>query len=87
MKVAYFVGPHSIRLIEEPCPNIQKPDEALVRMDCLGVCGSDAMRINGRNMLACKALIKDVAKEGETVTVEPILGLPVVKDLIVDMEA
>ncbi len=42
MKVAYFVGPHSIRLIEEPCPNIQKPDEALVRMDCLGVCGSDA---------------------------------------------
>jgi len=48
-----------------------------------GVCGSDALRINGRNMLACKTLIKDV---GETLTVEPILGLPIKKDLIVDME-
>ena len=48
-----------------------------------GVCGSDAMRINGRNMLACKTLVRDV---GTTITVEPILGLKVVKDLIVDME-
>lgn len=48
-----------------------------------GVCGSDAMRINGRNMLACKALVKDVGSE---ITVEPILGLPVLKDMIVDME-
>ena len=48
-----------------------------------GVCGSDAMRINGRNMLACKTLVRDV---GENITVEPILGLKVVKDLIVDME-
>lgn len=48
-----------------------------------GICGSDAMRINGVNALACKLLIRDV---GERVTVEPILGLPVLKDLIVDME-
>jgi len=48
-----------------------------------GVCGSDAMRINGRNMLACKALIRDV---GTNITIEPILGLKVKKDLIVDME-
>ncbi len=48
-----------------------------------GICGSDAMRINGRNRLACKTLIKDV---GATIVVEPILGLPVLKDLIVDME-
>jgi succinate dehydrogenase / fumarate reductase iron-sulfur subunit len=48
-----------------------------------GVCGSDAMRINGVNALACKILIQDV---GNSITVEPILGLPVVKDLIVDME-
>jgi succinate dehydrogenase / fumarate reductase iron-sulfur subunit len=34
-----------------------------------GVCGSDAMRINGKNGLACKTLIKDVAeKEGDTIT-------------------
>jgi succinate dehydrogenase / fumarate reductase, iron-sulfur subunit len=48
-----------------------------------GVCGSDALRINGRNMLACKALVRDV---GTKITVEPLLGLKVIKDLIVDME-
>lgn len=48
-----------------------------------GVCGSDAMRINGRNRLACKLLIKDV---GSTITVEPIMGFEVIKDLVVDME-
>lgn len=48
-----------------------------------GVCGSDAMRINGRNMLACKTLVRDV---GANITIEPLLGLKVVKDMIVDME-
>ena len=48
-----------------------------------GVCGSDAMVINGANMLACQALIEDL---GNTITVEPIRGLPVIKDLLVDME-
>ncbi len=48
-----------------------------------GVCGSDAMRINGANALACKILVKDV---GTKIQIEPILGLPVLKDLIVDME-
>jgi succinate dehydrogenase / fumarate reductase iron-sulfur subunit len=48
-----------------------------------GVCGSDAMRINGRNLLACKALVRDV---GSKITIEPLLVLPVIKDLIVDME-
>jgi succinate dehydrogenase / fumarate reductase, iron-sulfur subunit len=50
-----------------------------------GVCGSDAMRINGRNRLACKTLVKDV-NPSRPVTVEPIKGLPVLKDLVVDME-
>ena len=55
-----------------------------LRRSCAhGICGSDAMRINGRNRLACKVLIKDV---GRRMTVEPILGLPIVKDLVVDME-
>lgn len=48
-----------------------------------GICGSDAMRINGRNALACKLLVRDV---GAKIQVEPILGLPVLKDLVVDME-
>jgi len=48
-----------------------------------GICGSDAMRINGFNRLACKTLVRDT---GAKITVEPILGLSVIKDLIVDME-
>jgi succinate dehydrogenase / fumarate reductase iron-sulfur subunit len=48
-----------------------------------GVCGSDAMLINGRNRLACEYLVKDA---GSRITVEPIRGLPLVKDLLVDME-
>jgi len=48
-----------------------------------GVCGSDAMVINGQNRLACVLLVRDVGSE---ITVEPIRGLPVVKDLVVDME-
>jgi succinate dehydrogenase / fumarate reductase iron-sulfur subunit len=48
-----------------------------------GICGSDAMRINGVNRLACKVLVKDLPG---TVMVEPLKGLPVEKDLLVDME-
>ncbi|GHF15227.1 succinate dehydrogenase iron-sulfur subunit [Streptomyces griseoluteus] len=50
-----------------------------------GICGSDAMRINGKNRLACKTLIKDV-NPGKPITVEPIKGLTALKDLVVDME-
>ncbi len=56
---------------------------ALRRSCAHGICGSDGMLINGRNALACKVLVKDVAPH---VTVEPLRGLPVLKDLIVDME-
>src|SRR5688572_8075030 len=56
---------------------------ALRRSCAHGICGSDAMVINGTNRLACKVLVRDVAPK---VTVEPIRGLPVLKDLIVDME-
>jgi succinate dehydrogenase / fumarate reductase, iron-sulfur subunit len=50
-----------------------------------GVCGSDAMRINGRNRLACKTLIKDVNPE-KPITIEALKALPLLKDLVVDME-
>jgi succinate dehydrogenase / fumarate reductase iron-sulfur subunit len=48
-----------------------------------GVCGSDAMTVNHKNSLACKALMKDL---GHRVIVEPLRGFPVIKDLVVDME-
>ncbi|WP_403023372.1 succinate dehydrogenase iron-sulfur subunit [Salinibacterium sp. GXW1014] len=50
-----------------------------------GICGSDAMRINGRNRLACKTLIKDL-DISKPIYIEAIKGLPLEKDLIVDME-
>jgi succinate dehydrogenase / fumarate reductase iron-sulfur subunit len=50
-----------------------------------GVCGSDAMRINGKDRLACKTLIKDVAEnDGDMITVAPLRYLPLLRDLIVD---
>ncbi len=57
-----------------------------LRRSCAhGVCGSDGVRINGVNALACKTLVQDV-DTSKPVTVEPINGLPVLKDLVVDME-
>ena len=44
-----------------------------------GICGSDAMKINGRNRLACKVLVKDL---GDRIDVEPLPGMPVLRDLI-----
>ena len=49
-----------------------------------GICGSDAMLVNGRNRLACKIRVDQLGKG--RITVAPLPGLPVVKDLVVDME-
>jgi succinate dehydrogenase / fumarate reductase, iron-sulfur subunit len=61
-----------------------------LRRSCAhGVCGSDAMRINGANALACKVLVTRLRKGNSgpvKIQVEPMLGLKVIKDLIVDME-
>ncbi|MDQ3407448.1 MAG: 2Fe-2S iron-sulfur cluster-binding protein, partial [Chloroflexota bacterium] len=46
-----------------------------------GVCGSDAMLINGRNRLACKIRIDQLGKK---ISVAPLPGFGVVKDLVVD---
>jgi succinate dehydrogenase / fumarate reductase iron-sulfur subunit len=48
-----------------------------------GVCGSDAMRINGRNRLACQILMRQL---GQKITLEPLIGFRVIKDLVVDMD-
>ncbi len=58
-------------------------DSVSFRRSCReGVCGSDALNINGRNGLAC---LTDLADLKEPVVLNPIPGLPVVRDLIVDM--
>ncbi|HEV2494894.1 MAG TPA: succinate dehydrogenase iron-sulfur subunit [Terriglobia bacterium] len=49
-----------------------------------GICGSDAMQINGANTLACKVLLKNL---GNNIRVEPLRGYQVIKDLLVDLDA
>jgi succinate dehydrogenase / fumarate reductase iron-sulfur subunit len=58
-------------------------DSLSFRRSCReGVCGSDAMNINGKNGLACLMNINDVK---DPIVLRPLPGLPVVRDLIVDM--
>jgi succinate dehydrogenase / fumarate reductase iron-sulfur subunit len=63
---------------------IKTMDDSLsLRRSCReGVCGSDAMNINGKNGLACITRIADLR---EPVVLRPLPGLPVIRDLIVDM--
>jgi succinate dehydrogenase / fumarate reductase, iron-sulfur subunit len=61
-----------------------------IRCSCrAAICGSCAVRINGRSALACNTRIADAAEQGRdgAVTIEPMGNMPVLKDLITDMEA
>ncbi|NYT63033.1 succinate dehydrogenase iron-sulfur subunit [Alcaligenaceae bacterium] len=58
-------------------------DGLAIRRSCReGVCGSDAMNINGKNGLACTTNLLELS---EPIVLKPLPGLPVVRDLIVDM--
>ena len=58
-------------------------DSIALRKSCReGVCGSDAMNINGKNGLACITNLNDLR---EPIVLKPLPGLPVIRDLIVDM--
>ncbi|MHB8534653.1 MAG: succinate dehydrogenase iron-sulfur subunit [Sulfuricaulis sp.] len=61
----------------------QQDDSLSFRRSCReGVCGSDAMNINGRNGLACITPLKDLK---QPVEIRPLPGQPVIRDLIVDL--
>ncbi len=61
----------------------QRDGSLAFRASCRSaICGSCAMTINGKNRLACKSQIKDLKSP---VTVEPLTGYPILKDLVVDM--
>ncbi|WP_432787257.1 succinate dehydrogenase iron-sulfur subunit [Oligella sp. MSHR50489EDL] len=58
-------------------------DSLSIRRSCReGVCGSDAMNVNGKNTLACITNLNDLK---EPIVLRPLPGLPVIRDLIVDM--
>lgn len=67
----------AIELLKE-----QDPTLALRRSCREGVCGSDGMNINGKNRLACITSLSDLKKP---IVLRPLPGLPVIRDLIVDM--
>jgi len=72
------------RMLLDALVRIKEQDDSLsLRRSCReGVCGSDAMNINGRNGLACITKLSDLK---EPVELRPLPGLPVIRDLIVDM--
>jgi succinate dehydrogenase / fumarate reductase iron-sulfur subunit len=74
------------RMLLDMLIRIKSIDDSLsLRRSCReGVCGSDAMNINGKNGLAC---ITPVSELKEPVVIRPLPGLPIIRDLIVDMTA
>jgi succinate dehydrogenase / fumarate reductase iron-sulfur subunit len=61
----------------------QQDDSLGFRRSCReGVCGSDAMNVNGRNVLACIQPLKELR---QPIAIRPLPGLPVIRDLIVDL--
>jgi succinate dehydrogenase / fumarate reductase, iron-sulfur subunit len=74
----------SDRMLLDALVRIKAVDDTLaLRRSCReGVCGSDAMNINGKNGLACITKLADLA---EPVVIKALPGLPIIRDLIVDM--
>jgi len=72
------------RMLLDALERIKAEDDTFsFRRSCReGVCGSDAMNINGRNGLACITRLVDLH---EPVVIRPLPGLPVIRDVIVDM--
>ena len=72
------------KMLLDALEKIKSTDDSLsLRRSCReGVCGSDGMNINGRNGLAC---ITPLSSLQEPIEIRPLPGLPVIRDLIVDM--
>lgn len=67
----------ALHLLREQDPSIA------YRSSCQeGVCGSDGMNVNGKNRLSC---VTSLSELGQTITLRPLPGLPIIKDLIIDM--
>ena len=81
----YELDVHEGMMLLEALNLLKEQDESLsFRRSCgEGVCGSDAMNINGRNGLAC---VTPISSLGSQVVLRPLPGRPVVRDLIVDLE-
>ncbi|QHM76209.1 Succinate dehydrogenase iron-sulfur subunit [Mixta theicola] len=64
----------------------EKDPSLAFRRSCReGVCGSDGLNMNGRNGLACITPISALGNGKQKIVIRPLPGLPVIRDLVVDM--
>ena len=87
MQTFNFVKPERDIMVLELLNLLKEQDPTIsYRRSCReGVCGSDGMNINGKNGLACITPLSQVLK-GNKLDLRPLPGLPVIRDLVVDME-
>jgi succinate dehydrogenase / fumarate reductase iron-sulfur subunit len=77
------LGPNDIKLLDVLIRLKALDDSLSFRRSCReGICGSDGMNINGKNGLAC---LTEMSALKQPITLRPLPGLPVIRDLIVDM--
>ena len=75
--------PTDVKLLDALVKLKAKDDSLSFRRSCReGICGSDGMNINGKNGLACLTNIRDLK---QPIQLRPLPGLPIIRDLIVDM--
>ena len=77
------ISPTDVKLLDAIIKLKAQDDTLSFRRSCReGICGSDGMNINGRNGLAC---LTDIRSLQQPIVLRPLPGLPVIRDLIVDM--
>ena len=77
------IEPTDVKLLDAIMKLKAKDDSLSFRRSCReGICGSDGMNINGKNGLAC---LTDIRSLKQPIVLRPLPGLPVIRDLIVDM--
>ncbi|WP_041069596.1 succinate dehydrogenase iron-sulfur subunit [Candidatus Ishikawella capsulata] len=79
-------GNHDLMLLDALILLKQQDPSLAFRKSCReGVCGSDGLNINGQNGLACITPISRLQKSRKKIIIRPLPGLPIIRDLIVDM--
>src|SRR5690554_2146558 len=75
------------KMVLDVLEHLKAEDQTLsYRRSCReGVCGSDGMNINGINKLACITPVAEVIDRAQVLTLRPLPGMPVIRDLVVDL--
>lgn len=87
MQVFHLEETFRNRMVLDALEYLKTRDASLTfRRSCReGVCGSDGMNINGKNRLACITRVSEALGKSDTLTLRPLPGMPVIRDLVVDL--